>query len=538
LLFAKIVFFFCMVRDREARRMANQIKMDNIQTILALHQNGWSNRRIAKKLGLNRDTVDRYVRRARKAGEGSDSKRAKAPPGSEGELAGILGEVCPTRSACGPYCEIIEEKLSQGLTARRIYQDLVTDCGFSHKYHSVRRYVNRLGKSLPLPFRRMESSPGEEAQVDFGTGAWVVNAEGKRRKTHVFRIVLSHSRKGYSEVVFRQTTEDFIRCLENAFWYFGGVPQTTVIDNLKAGVIRADWYDPDLNPKLRSFAEHYGTAILPTKAYTPRHKGKIESGIKYVQSNALKGKKFSSLAEQNEYLLGWERNVADTRIHGTTCKQVGKLFADSERDVLKALPSLRFPMFEEGLRSVHRDGHVEVARSYYSVPPEYLGRRVWVRWDGRLVRIFDKSMKQIAVHGQVEPGKFRTNDLHIHAKKFSKVELGADRMLMRIGWIGKHAGRWAKALIEHRGIEGIRVLVGLESLAKNYSDKQIDRACELALSHEVFRLKPIRELLKREKGKKQESFEFMKEHEIIRDMQTYGEVVRRGIQEPLDKTRN
>ena len=91
--------------------------------------------------------------------------------------------------------------------------------------------------------------------------------------------------------------------------------------------------------------------------------------------------------------------------------------------------------------------------------------------------------------------------------------------------------------MEHRGIEGIRVLVGLESLAKNYSDKQIDLACELALSHEVFRLKPIRQLLKREQGKKQERFEFMKEHEIIRDMQTYGEVVRRGIQEPLDKTR-
>ncbi len=530
--------------------MANRITMANIQAILTLHHNNWSNRRIAKELELSRNTVDRYVREAEGcsgskqakappgSGEVGDSNWAKAPPGSEDESAGSLEKVRRTRSACEPYREQIEEKLSEGLSAQRIYQDLVTDFGFSHKYHSVRRYVSQLGQSSPLPFRRMESLPGEEVQVDFGTGAWIVNTEGKRRKTHVFRVVLSHSRKGYSEVVFRQTTEDFIRCLENAFWYFGGVPLATVIDNLKAGVIKPDWYDPELNPKLRSFAEHYGTVVLPTKAYTPRHKGKIESGVKYVQSNALKGKKFSSLAEQNEYLLGWEKNVADTRIHGTTCKQVGKLFADIERDALKALPSLRFPMFEEGLRSVHRDGHVEVAKSFYSAPPEYLGRRVWVRWDGRLVRIFDKSMQQIAVHAQVEPGRFNTDDAHIHARKHSKVELGADRMLMRIGWLGKHAGRWAKALMEHRGIEGIRVLVGLESLAKNYSDKQIDRACELALSHEVFRLKPIRELLKREKGKKQESFEFMKQHEIIRDMQTYGEVVRRGIQEPLDKIRN
>ncbi len=530
--------------------MANRIKMANVQAILTLHQNNnWSNRRIARELGINRDTVDRYVRLARQASE-NNSKRAKAPPGPEGSVTSkpakaltgsddnlpvISKGVCSTRSACEPYREIIEKKLSMGLTAQRIYQELIIEHGFSHKYHSVRRYIQKLGKASPLPFRRLECLAGEEAQVDFGTGAWIVTSDGKRRKTHVFRIVLSPSRKGYSEVVYRQTTEAFIRCLENAFWYFGGVTQTTVIDNLKAGVIKADWYDPELNPKLRSFAEHCGTVILPTRSYTPRHKGKIESGVNYVHSNALKGKTFASLAKQNEYLLSWEQNIADTRIHGTTRKQVAKLFEDNERAALRPLPSLRFPLFDEGRRSVHRDGHVEVAKSYYSVPPEYMGRRVWVRWDGRLVRIFNKSMKQIAVHAQVEPGKFRTDSAHIHARKFSKVELGVDRLLKRVGWIGWHTDRWAKAMIEHRGVEGVRVLVGLESLAKNYSDKQIERACELALSYEVFRLKPIRELLKSEKGKPQESFEFMKEHEIIRDMQTYGEVVRRGIQEPLDK---
>jgi transposase len=550
LLFAIIIFFYRMVRNKEIWQMANRIKMANIQAILTLHQNNnWSNRRIAKELGINRDTVDRYVRLAKQENE-ANSKRAKAPPGSDGfniskpakaltgsetDLPEISRSHRGRRSACEPYRDIIEKKLSKGLTAQRIYQELVIEKGFSHKYHSVRRYIQKLGKTSPLPFRRIECLAGEESQVDFGTGAWVVASDGKRRKTHVFRIVLSHSRKGYSEVVYRQTTEAFIRCLESAFWYFGGVTQTTIIDNLKAGVITADWYDPELNPKLRSFAEHYGTVILPTKPYTPRHKGKIESGVNYVQSNALKGKKFSSLAEQNEYLLSWEQNIADTRIHGTTRKQVGKLFEDSERDALNPLPSLRFPLFDEAERSVHRDGHIEVAKSYYSVPPEYFSRRVWVRWDGRLVRIFNQSMHQIAVHAQTEPGKFQTEPAHIHPKKFSKVELGADRLLKRADWIGLHTGRWAKALITRRGVEGIRVLVGLESLARNYSDKQIERACELALSYEVFRLKPIRELLKSETAKPQESFEFMKEHEIIRDMQTYGEVVRCGIQEPLDK---
>lgn len=162
--------------------------------------------------------------------------------------------------------------------------------------------------------------PGQEAQVDFGSRAWVFEY-GKRRRPHILRITLSHSRKSYSEPVWRQTTEDFIRSLENAFRAFGGVPRTLVIDNLKAAVKNADWFDTDINPKVTSFARHYGTVILPTKPYTSRHKGKIESGVKYVKNNALKGRPFSSLAEQKRFLDDWERDVADTRINGTTKKK-------------------------------------------------------------------------------------------------------------------------------------------------------------------------------------------------------------------------
>ena len=139
-------------------------------------------------------------------------------------------------------------------------------------------------------------------------------------------------------------------------------PRTLVIDNLKAAVTKADWYDPDLNPKIRRFCRHYGTVILPTKPRTPRHKGKVEGGVKYVQENALKGRTFDSLADQNRHLLDWERTVADTRIHGTTQKQVGKCFEEAERPALLPLPVDRFPSFQEGKRIVNRDGHVEIAR--------------------------------------------------------------------------------------------------------------------------------------------------------------------------------
>jgi len=504
--------------------MANELKMAKVQSILTLHQRGWSNRRIAKELGIHRDTVGRHLRLARKAAASSQSggsKPAKAPPGSAVRAGG-------SRSECAPFRQIIEAKLAQGLTAKRIHQDLVAEHGFASKYHSVRRFVRTLGHSGPLPMRRMECAPGQQAQVDLGTGAPIVGAD-RRRRTHVLRIVLSHSRKGYSEAVFRQDTDSLLGCLENAFWHFGGVPRTIVIDNPKALVKHPDWYDPELNPRLASFAEHYGTVILPAKPYTPRHKGKIERGIAYVKDNALKGRQFESLAEENRHLLEWETAVADTRIHGTTRKQVATIFEAIERPALGPLPPGRFPLFKEGRRNVHRDGHVEVARSYYSVPPEHVGRKVWVRWDGRLVRIFNDRMEQLAVHAQQEPGRFSTQDKHIHARKFSKVERGATWLLQRTGLIGRQAERWGRAMLEDRGIAGLRVLVGLQSLAGNYSYQQIDRACEVALSHGVYRLRPIRELLKHGAAEAdiQGQFEFMAEHQIIRDMDSYGDVIRR-----------
>jgi transposase len=349
--------------------VANRLTMAMIETVLALHRRKWSTRRIALELGIHRDTVARYIAEAKR-----QAKPAIAPTGSEAAIGEAKPAVAPTglaelspcserpvelasanngrSSLCEPFRQVIQNMLDLGLTAQRIHQDLVAEHAFPGQYPSVRRFVRRLLPQEELPFRRMECGPGEEAQVDFGQGAWIEEVSGRRRRPHVFRIVLSYSRKGYSEVVPRQTTEAFIRCLENAFWHFGGVPQRLVLDNLRAAVTKADWFDPELNPKVRSFAQHYGIALMPTKPRTPRHKGKVEKGVDYVQDNALKGRRFASLDEQNHFLLHWEETVADTRIHGTTRRQVGKLFTEVERGALQPLPLERFACFAEGKRIV------------------------------------------------------------------------------------------------------------------------------------------------------------------------------------------
>jgi len=573
--------------------MANRLEMAKVYAIQVLLERGWSQRRVAAALGVDRETVRRYARLALQAtgppeaprdGEltplvegivawgspkpatappgsaaektsiydsaaeanpateappGSDAAD-RAPPGSEavasadrappGSEDGDHAAVSISQSQCEPYREIVLAKLEQGLSGKRIHQDLVVEHGFTAQYHSVRRFVQRLHGARPLPFRRMECEPGAEAQIDFGRGAPVVRPDGQRRRPHVLRVILSHSRKGYSEVVERQTTEDFIRALENAFHHFGGVPKTLVIDNLKAAVTKADWFDPDLNPKIVAFCRHYGTAILPTRPRTPRHKGKVEAGVKFVQENGLKGHVFASLSEQNTHLLHWETTVADTRIHGTTRRQVGKIFAEVERAALLPLPVERFPCFREAQRTVHRDGHVEVGKAYYSVPPEYLGRKVWVRWDGHFVRIFDQRLTQITAHAQREPGRFATEPEHITSKKIAGVERGSAWWLRKAHRIGHHTGRWAEDMLGQRGIPGVRVLIGLVGLTHKHADTAIEQACRVAHSHAAYRLRDVRNLLKRQ-APEQEQFDFIQEHPLIRSLADYGQLVHNAFEE-------
>ena len=474
----------------------NQLKMSQQQSIITLWQHGWSFRRIARELQLRRETVSKYVRRH----EAEVSKPAKvltgspaaAEPKADIPLTGsepvldlkpaipLAGSLAAGRqSLCVPLAAVIESAVQAGLSAQRIYQDLVGGHQFDGSYHSVQRFVRQLRQTQPVPFVRMEVEPGLEAQVDFGLGAWVL-VDGKRKRPHLFRMVLSHSRKAYSEVVWRQTTESFIRCLENAFRYFGGVPKTLVIDNLRAAVTRTDWYDPELNAKVAEFCRHYNTAMLPTRPAMPQHKGKIEAGVKFAQNNALKGRSFNSLTEQNLFLTEWESSVADTRIHGTTRQQVGKVFNEVERPKLSPLPAGLFPVFEEAPRTVHQDGYIELQRAYYSVPPEYVGRQVWARWESRLVRVFNQRREVVAVHVRVEPGKFATDRNHLHSPYRRIVEHGQAYLLDRARLIGAHTGSWAEGMIQQRGPIGVRVLHGLLALAQKHPVKALENAAQKA----------------------------------------------------------
>ncbi len=496
-----------------------QLKVNQQQSIIALHEQGWSGRRIARELGLDRGTVGKYLAGDSKSASNpqTGSEAANPPKPASNPQTGSVTVPGPA-SLCDPWREQIEAALERGLSIQRIYQDLVAERQFAGSYFSVRRFVLRRVEAQELPFRRMECAPGQEVQVDFGQGAWVIEND-QRRRPHLFRAVLSYSRKAYSEVVWRQTSESFLRCLENAFRYFGGVTATVVPDNLKAGVLQADWYDPELHPKLEEFARHYGTVILPTKPATPRHKGKVESAVKYAQNNAVQGRTFESLTAQNAYLADWEKNVADTRIHGTTRRQVGQLFEAVERPALQPLPASLFPVFEEARRTVHRDGYVEFKKSYYSAPPEYVGREVWVRQETRLLRLYNTRREQIALHALAEPGKFTTDPAHLHSRKRHIIERGADYLLDRCRMIGPLTGTWAGAMHQTRGPQSLRVMQGLLQLAEKHPVAELEKAAGIATHHGTWRLRDLKRLLALPGNVVQ--MDFLENHPLIRSLDAY-----------------
>jgi len=245
----------------------------------------------------------------------------------------------------------------------------------------------------------------------------------------------------------------------------------------------------------------------------------VESGVKYAQNNAVKGRSFDSLTAQNSYLSDWEKNVADTRIHGTTRRQVGRLFEEVERPALQPLPAGLFPVFEEALRSVHRDGYVEFKKAYYSAPPEYVGRQVWVRRETRLLRLYNSRREEIALHVLAEPGKFTTDPAHLHGRKRHLIERGADYLLDRCRVIGPLTGTWAEAMHQTRGPQSLRVMLGLLQLAEKHPAAELEKAAGIATHHGAWRLRDLKRLLELPGNVVQ--LDFLETHPLIRSLDAY-----------------
>ncbi len=309
----------------------------------------------------------------------------------------------PSTSFCEPFREAIELGLSRGRNAMAIWQDLVSESGFGGGYQTVKRFVRKLRGNQPAqPRAVILTAPGEEAQVDYGTGPMVRDPQtGKYRRTRLFVLTLGYSRKAVRLLSFRSSSRIWAELHEKAFRRLAGSTRIVVLDNLREGVLVPDIYDPTLNPLYRDVLAHYGVIALPCRIKDPDRKGKVESAVGHAQKTPLKGKRFESLEEAQAYLDHWETSCADTRIHGTTKRQVAAMFAE-EKPTLLPLPLEPFRYYQQGQRVVHLDGCIEVEAAYYGLPPGWIGRLVRSAV-GRTLRSHPRSPDRTAAAGACAP---------------------------------------------------------------------------------------------------------------------------------------
>lgn len=496
--------------------MGNYLEMADIRRIQALLELGWSYRRIQRETGVHRDTVAKHdPRRPPKPANvstGSISKPARVSTGSA--------------SACAPYQDYIENGLKLGLTAQRIWQDLREEFGFGHSYPSVKRFVHGLKKRRPDVAGVMQHPPGKEGQLDFFQGPPTLHpAEGRWRRPWILRITLSCSRHGYEEALWAQDRVHFLRAIEHAFLDFGGVPEVLRHDNLKAAIIRACLYDPDVSELYAAFARHWGFVPLPARPRHPQEDGIAENAGGYVKDNAVKGRRFDSLEALNAHLARWNRTVARLRIHGTTRKQVYTHFLEIEKPTLKPLARERFNLFEIGTRTVHPDGHIQIDGAFYSVPHTLVGETVRVQWDERLIRVYARG-KCVAVHSRIPAGTFATDNDHRPAHKPAREEAYVAGLLAKAEYIGAGALEWAKAACDERGVRAYRLLQGMVSLTRKHPRERVDWACQVALERQVFRYQVLHRLVEQTEERNPVPMPaLIQSHEIIRDLFEYAKEV-------------
>jgi transposase len=430
--------------------------------IITLYKKGTPKAQIARSVGVDRKTVQRVIKRYESGKEVKVNK--------------------PHSSFWDEYRDTIETALAKDLSIVRIYQDLSNSSEITVGYTSLRDYVKKAFPERKDAYMVLHAEPGEEAQIDYGYIGTIV-VEGKRRKAWVFVMTLSHSRYMYAEISFSQSVESFIKSHINAFRYFNGVPRLAKVDNLKAAIVEADFYEPLTQRTYAEFASHYGFLPFPCQVSKPVQKGKVERGIGYVKDNCFKSREFISIEDAKCFLSNWLETIANVRTHGSTRKVPRKVFDEVEKKSLLPLPGIDF-IFSKSKEAVGNfDCHVSYGSNYYSIPHAYVGQTLKVIEVNNILKVYHKD-KEVALHivrHDTKGAHYTDKNHYPKGKGISSTEL-LSSYKTKMGEIGEGAvefcSRYEGTVKENMFYH--RSLAGIISLRRKYPDVVIDQACRRA----------------------------------------------------------
>ena len=522
--------------------MGNVLSEEKKQQIVGLGRIGWSLRRIERETGIQLVTVSRNLLEA-----GVAVKKA-GRPARNGNPAISATEVTPTlhpiskpantvtparRRKAGRQSRAPAPVNPSGTASKKPSRAAATPRPSGRIWSTITaspaatKASNASCANTPAPSRPtpVPSSSHRPARKVDGTGPLVRDPQsGKYRRTRMFVFTLGFSRTSVRLLRFQSSARIWAELHEKAFRRLGGTPKVLVLDNLGEGVIKADFYDPTLNPIYRDVLAHYGAYALPCRVNDPDRKGKVESGVGHAKKTPLKGQRFESIEQAQAYLDRWEDHWADTRIHGTTKRQVAAMFAE-EKPTLQPLPLEPFRYYQFGERRVHLDGCVEVEAAYYSAPPRWIGRAVHVQWNDRFVRLLDPMNGQLLrEHLRQSRGTHRIHD----EDRSKRTPLSTQQLLARAGKAGPSVGAFCQTLLDIDGQAAIRPIQGVMAMAKRYGAATTEEACKLALEMGVYQYRFVRRYLEKH-GPLTNALK--QADPIIRQLDLYRDIVAKRTQE-------
>jgi transposase len=467
---------------------AERVSMRRVREMLRLkYEAGASDRAIARSIGVARSTVRLCLDRVAGAGLAWPLPETLTDGALEATLFAGAGAMMGQRRKSEPDWPVVHRELRRpGVTLMLLWEEYRAadpgGYGYSRWCELYRAWEGRLS-----PTMRQVHPAGERLFVDFaGQTVEVVDpATGEIRAAQIFVAVLGASNLTYAEAAWTQTLPDWIGAHVRTLEFIGGVPRQIVPDNLRSGVLRANWYEPGLNPTYRDLAAHYGTAILPARVRRPRDKAKVEAGVLVVERwilARLRHQRFTSLAALNAAIaeLLESLNNRPMRRLGVSRRQ---LFEELERPALRDLPAEPYVYAEWRIRRVGLDYHVDVDGHYYSVPHRLLREQVEARVTARTVELFHKG-ERVAVHlrGGLR-GRHTTLAEHMPVAHRRHAEWTIERIGREAAAIGPSVAALAALILESRPHpeQGFRACLGILRLLRTYGRERLEAACARGL---------------------------------------------------------
>ena len=472
--------------------------MATIREVLYQSTKGFSNREISKSFGICRKTVGKYITLAKEKGLNNNIDENIL-----NEIAikvqEIVNGISKSKSPIMEDINVHKDKIGTWLNERNIthtqIQRLLAEEGLSASGRSISRFIKNNFANSKKYTVHLVTNPGEEGQVDFGYVGMMRNNEGNLRKTYAFVMTLSHSRHRYVEFVFSQNQVTWVQLHINAYKFFGGTPLRIILDNLKAGVIKPDIYDPIINKTYSELSRFYGFAIYPAKAYKPEHKGKVERSIRIVKEQLIAGRSYIDINAANIEALKWCSNEISHRICSSTGKKPIDVFEQEEKVNLLPLPSGFFDIAEWSLAKVHRDHHFVVKGNFYSVPTRYIGEEISVRIGLKTVSAYYQH-KIIKTHPRnFAKGQWIT-DLQDYPKAaLQYLEKTPGICLEIASTIGNATHQTIQYTLNHGTRVGLRKAQAILRLADKYGKERLEAACIRATQYNNYSYESLCKIL-------------------------------------------